>query len=171
MAIGGSDPEYLARYVMGRFDAPAFARRARAVAEAYEHLLAKCRRRRDELLREVRERLGRLGAVPGLAELGRAAGAVEAGPPWAGSARRLRRELRELAGAVGRFNAAWAEFLAGLCLGEVNGLRDGYNRYYLLEKECAIRSVRLAAHGFEPLAMLTPADLAALWPPLPELIA
>ena len=59
MSIGGTDPDHLTRYVMGRFDVPAFARRARAVAEAYDDLLAKCRRQREELLDEVRERLGR----------------------------------------------------------------------------------------------------------------
>jgi hypothetical protein len=163
MSLGGTDPDHLARYVMGRFDAPAFARRARAVADAYETLLAKCRRQREELLGEVRERLGRLGPVPGLAELERAAGPVEAAAP----SRDRRRELRELAAAVGRFNAAWAEFLHGLDLGPVNALRDGYNRYYLLEKECALRSARVAGYGFQPMAMLTPADLAAVFPPLP----
>jgi hypothetical protein len=125
MSIGGTDPDHLTRYVMGRFDAPAFARRALAVAAAYEDLLARCRRRREEL-------------------------------------------LREFDGAPGRFNAVWAEFLGGLDLRPINALRDGYNRYYLLEKECVVRSVRVAGMGFQPMAMLTVADLAALFPPLPD---
>ena len=37
-------------------------------------------------------------------------------------------------------------------LTHVNKLRDGYNRYYVLEKECALRNVRLAALGFDPVA-------------------
>jgi hypothetical protein len=52
-------------------------------------------------------------------------------------------------------------------LGPLNELRDGYNRYYLLEKECAIRSVALARRGFTPLPPLTLDDLAVLLPPLP----
>jgi hypothetical protein len=52
-------------------------------------------------------------------------------------------------------------------LSQVNALRDGYNRYYVLEKECASRSPRTARHGFRPLPPLTADDLAALLPPLP----
>jgi hypothetical protein len=49
----------------------------------------------------------------------------------------------------------------------VNGLREGYNRYYLLEKECALRSPRLARQGFVRLPAVTVDDLAAQLPPLP----
>ncbi|HVS34068.1 MAG TPA: hypothetical protein VMS17_00705, partial [Gemmataceae bacterium] len=52
----------------------------------------------------------------------------------------------------------------------VNDLRDGYNRYYLLEKECALRSPRLARQGYRPLAPLTVQELEALMPPLPMLL-
>ena len=52
-------------------------------------------------------------------------------------------------------------------LTEVNALREGYNRYYLLEKECAVRSARLARQGFRRLEPVTLEELAALLPPLP----
>ena len=51
-------------------------------------------------------------------------------------------------------------------LARVNQLRDGYNRYYVLEKECAVRSPKVARQGFRPLPPLTTADLAAELPPL-----
>jgi hypothetical protein len=49
-------------------------------------------------------------------------------------------------------------------LNQVNDLRDGYNRYYVLEKECAVRSFRLARQGFCPLEPLTVEDITALFP-------
>ncbi|MFL5338548.1 MAG: hypothetical protein ACJ8F7_00125 [Gemmataceae bacterium] len=127
-----TDPHYLANYVLGRFGEPAFVRRARAVEEAYQVLLERCRRRRQELSR-------RLCAVT---------------------------NSRPTAAVARRFNAAWDQFLHSLDLSQVNALRDGYNRYYLLEKECALRSAKLAEVGFRPLPPLTYADLAALFPPL-----
>jgi hypothetical protein len=83
------------------------------------------------------------------------------------SPRALRRALRELGESIERFNRLWREFLAGVDLGRVNGLREGYNRYYLLEKECALRSPRLARQGYRPLPPLTREDLESLMPPLP----
>jgi hypothetical protein len=83
------------------------------------------------------------------------------------SARAVRRALRELVASLERFNRRWREFLPTVDLGRVNELREGYNRYYLLEKECALRSPALARQGFRPLPPLTLADLEALLPPLP----
>ena len=37
-----------------------------------------------------------------------------------------------------------ADFLRDVNLSRVNALRDGYNRYYVLEKECAVHSPQLA---------------------------
>jgi len=48
----------------------------------------------------------------------------------------------------------------------VNEAREGYNRYYLLEKECAMRSARLARQGFK---RLTPFTLDELMRMLPDL--
>lgn len=83
------------------------------------------------------------------------------------SPRALRRALKELRESITRFNRLWREFLAGLDLSGVNALRDDYNRYYLLEKECALRSPRLARVGYQPLPPVTAAELEALLPPLP----
>ncbi len=83
------------------------------------------------------------------------------------SAGALRQAFRELQESITRFNLRWRAFLAGLDLREVNRLRDGYNRYYVLEKECALRSPRLARQGFRPLDPATPEDFEALLPPLP----
>ena len=49
----------------------------------------------------------------------------------------------------------------------VNELRVAYNRYYLLEKECALCLVRLARQGFRRLEPLTVDELSLLLPPLP----
>jgi hypothetical protein len=173
----------LAGYVLARYGEPPYARRARAAEEAYDTLLEQCRRRREELLADVRRLLGRLrppagdwaalrpwladaAQVGALEELAAAVPApAEASAPV--GARHRRRALRALAGAVARFNAAWGEFLHGLDLSGVNALRDGYNRYYVLEKEMALRSPVLARRGFLPLPELTVDDLAALLPPLP----
>jgi len=130
-----SNTEFLAKYVLGRFGEPAFARRARAIEDAYEALLAKCRRRREDLLRHVRR--AQIASRP-----------------------------REIAATVRRFNFAWARFLQALDLSPINNLRAGYNRYYVLEKECALHSAKLAEVGFRPLPPLTHAELAALFPPL-----
>src|SRR5205823_2559018 len=59
------------------------------------------------------------------------------------SARAVRRALRELVASLERFNRRWAEYLPTVDLRPVNELREGYNRYYLLEKECALRSPAL----------------------------
>src|SRR5262245_16421341 len=47
------------------YDAPAYVRRARTTEAAYEYLLARCRRQRDEWLLMVRLRLGTLKARAG----------------------------------------------------------------------------------------------------------
>lgn len=173
----------LAGYVLGRFGEPPYSRRARVAEEAYEELLGRCRKRRAELLADVRDRLARLRALAGgwaelrpwladdrqgtvLEELAALAQSPAAAPVRA-TRRRVRQALGELAAAVARFNRAWGEFLRGLDLSAVNARRDAYNRYYVLEKEIALRSPVLARRGFQPLPVLTAADLEAELPPLP----
>jgi hypothetical protein len=156
---------------LGLYDVPAYVRRARAVEQACEDLLERCRRRRAELLREVCDRVARLRPeIAGtgiLAELEAALPPLAEGPAEPLRPRQLRREVSELAAAVERFNGAWAGFLGRLDLLPVNALREGYNRYYLLEKECALRSPSLARRGYQPLDPLTLDEVAALFPPLP----
>ena len=171
--------------MQSRFGAPAFVRRARQVQDAFDALVQQGRVQREQRLAMVRLRLGLLHALAGgwdalrpllvddeqieilrrlHAELApRLRVAVE---PTA-SAGALRQALRELQESITRFNLRWRAFLAGLDLRGVNDLRDGYNRYYLLEKECALRSPRLARLGYRPLDPATPEELEALLPLLP----
>jgi hypothetical protein len=169
------------------FGPPAYVRRARRVQDAFDALLGQCRREREARLEMVRTRLGLLHALSGgwdavrpfLADDEQAAALqrlhTELAPklrdvvqptssPWA-----LRRALRELGESIERFNRLWREFLGRADVRGVNELRDGYNRYYLLEKECALRSPRLARLGYQPLEPLTTAELESLMPPLPLL--
>jgi hypothetical protein len=183
--IVGRREESIFKEVLAHYDAPAYVRRARAVQDAFEDLLDRCRRQREEWLPLVRIRLGVLRALAGEwerlglwladdeqvrmlqtmhAELDpRLRLPVEP----TSSARTLLRALRELGESIERFNRRWQAFLEQVDLSWVNQLRDGYNRYYLLEKECAVRSSRVAHQGFRKLAPLTMADLQALLPPLP----
>jgi hypothetical protein len=173
----------LASYVLGRYGEPPYARRGRAAEEAYDDLLERCRRQREKLLADVRQSLGRLRALAGdwsalqslladeaqIAVLGELAAVVQPPeePALSASTRRQRQALRDLAEQVARFNADWGEFLGTLDLSEVNALRDGYNRFYVLEKEIALRSPVLARRGFQTLPLLTAADLFAQLPLLP----
>jgi hypothetical protein len=171
--------------VLSSFDAPAYVRRARRVEAAYEQLLNRCRRQRHALLSVTRTRLGLLKALAGdwaalrplladdsqLDALTRLdadlAPKLRAPPAPTASARALRRALADLADSIAFFNRRWARLLDRVDLGPVNELRDGYNRFYVLEKECAVRSPAVARQGFRPLSPLTRADLAAALPPLP----
>jgi hypothetical protein len=66
-----------------------------------------------------------------------------------------------------RFNRRWQEFVPKVDLARVNELRNGYNRYYLLEKECAGHSPVLARRGFQRMEPLTTTELCRLFPLLP----
>jgi hypothetical protein len=178
---GGNDDREL-RELMAAFDAPAYVRRARQVEGAYDQLVERCRRKREQWLLMARTRLGQLKALAGdweelrpyLADADqlyflhqlhdelkpRIRVAIE---PTT-SPRALRRALVALCDSLERFNERWRVFLDDLDLGPVNVLREDYNRHYLLEKECALRSPRLAREGFRPLRPLTTEDLADVLP-------
>jgi hypothetical protein len=168
--------------LLSQYDAPAFVRRERRVREAFERLLDRCRRQRDEWLHMVRIRIGALYGLAGdwrslaplladeqqlylLRQL-HATSEPELRAPVAStsSIRILRQALRELVESLERFNRRWRQFLQEVDLTEVNDLRLGYNRYYLLEKECAVRSVRIARQRFQPLESVTQEELAARFP-------
>jgi hypothetical protein len=167
------------------YGAPAYVRRARGVQEGLDSLVARCRRQREEWLPMVRLRLGLLQALAGdwerlrpllkdpdqLADLQALHATLEprlrVPVKPASSSYTLLRGLRELRESIERFNRRWLEFLPSVDLSHVNKLREGYNRYFVLEKECALRSARLSRHDFRPLPPFTLADLTALLPPLP----
>ncbi len=187
--LGREDDRHSLQRFLAHYDTPAYVRRARQVEEAFEQLLHFCRQQRGEALTSVRRQLGQLQAL---------AGAWEVLRPWlkddqqlctlrelhallqpelrwppqpSSSSRVLRQTLRELCDRIERFNRWWQSFLPTVNLATVNELRADYNRYYLLEKECALRSVRLARQGFRRLEPVTVEELAVLLPPLvvPEL--
>jgi hypothetical protein len=181
----GRDDAREVQELMAQFDVPAYVRRARQVESAYEQLLGHCGRQREEWLPMVRTRVGQLaGLAPGwqalrplvdgddqLDLLGRLHDQLRpnlrvAIAP-ATSAGALRRAAAALRHSLERFNQRWRAFVGGIDLVPLNTLRDGYNRHYLLEKECALRSPRLAREGFRRLEPLTTDDLSQLFPPLP----
>jgi len=182
--IPGKDDE-LGKLVMGQYGPPAFLRRAQRVQAAFDHVIAQCRSKRDEWLVMVRINLGQLhglaGAWAALAPLvaddsqvdmlrqlhtllePKLRGSVEA----TSSPRVLRRTLAELIADLENFNRQWQAFLPTVDLGEINKQREDYNRYYLLEKECAVRSPRVARLGYRPLAPATVEEIAQALPLLP----
>lgn len=171
--------------VLGSYDAPAYVRRARAVQETLDAVLSQCRKQRDECLSLVRTRLALLRAHAGSWETLRPfvrdddqldilrrleeelSPRLRAPASPTESPSVLLRDLRALVASLGRFNQRWLNYLVGVDLAAVNATRDGYNRYYLLEKECAVRSVRLARQGFHQLPPMTLDKLTRLLPPLP----
>lgn len=177
--------QQLSQGLLGRFDAPAFARRALQVEAACADLLQRCRRERAERLDMVRLYLGTLQALavdwawlgPFLAseedlnlvrELhGALQPRLRAPVAPARTDRTLRRGLREFLEGLERFNRRWRRFLGEVDLTAVNRLRADYNRWYLLEKECAMGSWRLARTFFMPLEHWTLDTLLQELPLLP----
>jgi hypothetical protein len=182
--VGYGEDQRLFKEFQAHYGAPAYVRRAREVEGALAHLLQQCRKQRDEWLVMVRLRLATLRDLVGdwdslrpllvdedqvnlLREMELALQPQLRVPVFPTSSPRvLRRTLGELVESIGRFNRRWSEFLPSVDLTRVNELRDGYNRFYLLEKECAVRSPRLARQGYRRLEPLTTEHLAALLPPL-----
>ncbi len=184
---GGDDDRHLFQKLLGYFDAPAFIRRVKRLEEAERILAEHLRHRRTQGLSMVRLRLGQLRALAGdwdalrpllasdeaLAQL--SALHDELRPELrlplevTESRRALRGALIELAEAVEAFNRRWHKYLAEFDLAPLNELRDGYNKHYVLEKECALGSGPVARMGFRRLDPLTNADLVRQFPPLPPI--
>jgi hypothetical protein len=182
---GQTDDELRVRMtIAAQYDAPAYVRRARGVEATWEDLLVRGRRKRSEWLFGVRLHLGSLRAG------GKSLSAVshlladddqvaileqlhaEAGDPdWPMTGpiddRGRRRALVRLRASVERFNRRWFRYVHDLDLCDLNRLRDGYNRYYLLEKECAVGSARLLPQLFRKLPPVTIGDVLVELPFLP----
>jgi hypothetical protein len=179
------DENWIFQQALASYDVPAYVRRGRRVEGAFQQLLEQCQQQREEWLMMVRLQLGTLHAQT---ETWEVLLPVLAGPEHVGILRQLheelqprlrfpvlpttsprvwRRGLRELRDSLQRFNRRWGEYVEKVDLTEVNDLREGYNRYYVLEKECATRSARLARAGFTRLPPVTVADLLARLPLLP----
>jgi hypothetical protein len=180
-----AEDRHLFQLVIGLYDAPAFIRRARRVEDAErmlgEHLAAK----RSEKLEFVRLRIGQLRALAGTWEALRPLLADDASldhlrvlhealqpvlrlPPEVTQSRRaLRAALTELLDTMITFNNRWHTLLVEYDLTSLNKLRDGYNRHYLIEKECALGGGPAVRMGFKRLEPLTVADLFCQFPLLP----
>ena len=180
----GDERQLLTRLV-AQYGAPAYVRRARQVQDALDDLIEHCGRQRNEKLTMVRSRLAVLFALAGdwvrirplvvdddqvnhLQEMYASLGpTLRLSIEPTSSRRALARALAELAESIERFNRAWQAFICAVDLIGINKLREEYNRHYLLEKECALRSARLARLGFSKLDPLTVEELAQLFPALP----
>ena len=183
--LGRDEDSQVFKQFLSQFDAPAYIRRARVVQGALDQLLDHCRRQRAEWLKMGRLRIAMLHALAGewsnlrpfLADEDQLdilaitwlalASPLRAPVEPTTSSRALRQALRELHESLDHFNQHWRAFPTNLDLTAVNELRDGYNRYYVLEKECAVRSARIARQGFVRMEPLTLEDLAAQFPLLP----
>jgi hypothetical protein len=171
--------------LIASYGGPAFVRRARRVQDAFDVLVAHCQRQRDKWLTMVCIRLALLHALAGDwarlspwltgdAQLAILRGLhaelspmLRAESRATASQRKLSQALREFVESVQCFNSRWRPFLEGVDLTGINQLREGYNRFYLLEKECVVRSPRLARQGYRPLPAVTVDELTALFPLLP----
>ena len=166
-AFANPGPESgLARELLGLYDSPAYVRRALRVHHAIESLLHRCRRQREEWLAGVRLRLRQWQAAERDAPKEESDGAPRRAhlqrlcqdllqtdaevKPWL-AAGRPKRLLRELEQSIERFNRRWWQFTEQIDFAIVNQHIDGFNANYLLEKECAFRSPRLAARGYKPM--------------------
>ena len=175
-----TDPEM--RQLLGLFDVPAYARRGQELEFALDRLHARCRREREAMMAMVRLRARQWASVATGPEDGGDLFASPMGPLWEaiggnspswadapGTPRRRGSAARDLAASIERFNRRWTAFLADLKLSPINQLVDHYNRYYLLEKECAFGSARVAARHFRPRELLTADALLGDHPLLPAL--
>jgi hypothetical protein len=181
-----TEEQPLFQQMMSQYGGPAFLRRAQRTEAALAALRARLARTRSAWLDMVGLRLATLhglaGQWPNLRPWLDAADIealerlhVELQPtlrlpvlPTSNSTV-LETALGELSDSLRRFNRRWLKLIETTDLKEVNQRRDEYNRYYVLEKECAVGSARTARQGFRPLPPITTADLLSWFPPLGEL--
>ena len=167
--------------ITGSFDEPAFLRRARMTEGAWTTLLERAKRRRGEWLTLPSLRLGQLymlsskfedlGGLISKSDVDVLHGLMRELAPE--MRRRLRPATRDsqiadatgaLIAAFNRFNTRWADYVCGIDFDKVNDLRTGYNRFYVIEKECALMSARTATRGFVPLPMVGREDVLEAMP-------
>ena len=172
------------KHLLGQFDAPSYVRRGLEVEVAWLDVLAKLKRERKQWFEPLGRRLGEIKARAGdwrrlVGDNDRAVAALgqletmlpcrlRFPPSRAWVILMHRREFKRWCRDAEQFNTYWRATAAAANLNPVNQRREAYNRWYLLEKECAIGSARLAAQGFQPLAPLTTADILAHLPELPS---
>ncbi len=174
----GTDAEM--KEILGLYDVPAFARRGQELDYALDRFHARFARERLGMLDMVRLRLKQWAAIAEgpLTASGIFSSAIDPlwsladapCPVWSGGpgpTRKLGVAAKELVASVERFNRRWTRFVAQTNADLINAQIDGYNRYYVLEKECSLNSARLAARSFVPKPKLSASALEAIYPPLP----
>jgi len=120
---------------------PAYVKRALRVERATEALFARAERRYRALHRFVDLRRAELEAA-------------------AGSPRKERKLRARLEGTVARCNARWKKWLeAEGRFDEVNGEIEGYNRYYVQERQAALKYLPLWAARADDKPLLGPDDV------------
>ena len=180
-----TDWDDLTQRLIGLFDQPAYMRRALRVEDAIRGLEQRLFKQREQQLEFVRRPLRIWRALsqrdPAIAERLNENNrqvldtllttVLTDNRPLAGSLwlPRPRKVLTEIHHAVERFNERWGQLLDVVDVSPINQRIDEYNEHYLLEKECAFRSPRAAARGFQPLAHVDRHWLKSLHPPLPNI--
>jgi hypothetical protein len=171
--------------VNAAFDTPAFCRRGATVELAWETLHARCQDQRREFLEIPQLRLATFCAlIEGtthvplsvISDADRRTLEV-LNREWeyrlkvkvfpAKTEQQLRSPFRAVLQSFLRFNQRWQRYITSIDLTGINDLRDNYNRFYVIEKECALWSAKLAQKGFVPLNPIRPEDLFAEFPLLP----
>lgn len=180
------DEQQTFQQIAGVFDEPAFIRRAKRTDNAWTFLLQRAEREYLERLKMPLMRVARLEmlssgfrafgdhleptsilAISRLFELH--SPVLKRRLPPATRSSELAKETASLIDSFDRFNAKWQTFVRELDYDRINALRDGYNNYYVLEKECALQSFRTAADSFRPLPPVSDADVLERFPLLPTL--
>jgi hypothetical protein len=174
-------------------DAPAFVRRAQELESVWHTLLEQCRRERESLLKMPKLRLGVLVAItpdgdvfnglwtsPDQAQYLRQLHmewqpVLRSPHPPAQSAAELQDAISRLVDSFTRFNKRWQKAIEKLNLRRINDLCEDYNRFYVVEKEAALRSAKVARAGFVPLDPVTVDRLLARYPllqiPVPRIVS
>jgi hypothetical protein len=172
--------------LLGLGDPPAYLRRGMSVEDAEARVVKKCEMDRDQMLYAVRLRLrfwnrllrdrprvrervsaAAMESAAVLEELTFSPGEARISVAPAGWELFVTRHWRALVSAVEEFNANWRRYLEAIPLDDLHRAIDGYNRYYVLEKECAVRSARTALRGFVPKRKPTWKDFLERFPTLP----
>ena len=165
--------------LIGLFDAPAFARRGQELEDTLSRLDVTCKRERKERLEPVRSALRGWEDVTDqpsgwvdhfTAPIEDLWPSTLAEPPrWAlRAARATKRQAaaRTIVTCIQRFNQIWSLYLESIPLDRINHTIQQYNRWYMLEKECALGSARLASQMFTPRTLITLDRLRDQYPEL-----
>ncbi|HAD57928.1 MAG TPA: hypothetical protein DCG12_01610 [Planctomycetaceae bacterium] len=181
LPLSNDDLQTFQHLVMS-FDTPAYMRRARDMESEWNAVVSMCRRQQQTWQEVIRIKVAQFFVRVNIATASEyfASESLEAliclheewqtelksrtcGPV---NSRRLAVDIRN---SFERFNNRWRVWLPEVDLSQVNARRQAYNDFYVLEKECAVRSAQVARAGFEQAPMATADDLWGLFPELPAL--